>query len=54
MCSVLIWPGTTPAEDQLIYNHVADPGFDYDALKIHSDLGQRLRTMMREHGTPAA
>ncbi len=49
-----IWPGTTPAEDQLIYNHVADPGFDYDALKIHSDLGQRLRTMMREHGTPAA
>lgn len=47
-------PGVTPAQDRLVYNHVADPGFDYDAPNIHSELGQRLRAQMRAQAAASA
>jgi serine/threonine-protein kinase RsbW len=40
-------PGVEPREDRLVLDFVADPGFDYDAPKIHSPLGSRLRDYAR-------
>jgi len=43
-----ILPGVDAGDDRLVLDFIADPGFDFDAPKIHSALGQRLRTQMRE------
>ncbi len=40
-------PGVLAEEDRLVFDHVVDPGFDYDTPRIHSELGQRLRAQMR-------
>jgi serine/threonine-protein kinase RsbW len=47
-------PGTTPAEDRLAFDFVADGGFDYDAPRIWSELGQQLRDHVRAAAVRAA
>ncbi|MBN8726528.1 MAG: GNAT family N-acetyltransferase [Xanthomonadales bacterium] len=46
-------PGATPEEDRLAFDFVADPGFDYDAPRIWSELGQRLREHVRAAASAA-
>lgn len=47
-------PGTRAADDRLAFDFVADPGFDYGAPRIWSELGQRLREHVRAAAGAAA
>jgi len=47
-------PGIAAQDDRLAFDFVADPGFDYGAPRIWSELGQQLRDHVRAAASAAA
>jgi len=47
-------PGSSADRDRLAFDFIADPGFDYDAPRIWSEPGQRLRDHVRTAAGQAA
>lgn len=46
-------PGTAPVDDRLAFDFLADGGFDYEAPRIWSELGQQLRDHVRAAASDA-
>lgn len=53
-CFSGVAPGVSADEDRLVFDFVADGGFDYTALQLHSPLAQALREHIVGHGAEAA